>query len=58
MVKCCSNCGKELDENVRFCRSCGFDSMNKSDQQQSGDRITPHKKKIEGIATILSFLIP
>jgi predicted RNA-binding Zn-ribbon protein involved in translation (DUF1610 family) len=30
MASYCSKCGKELDEGVRFCPSCGFDTMGQS----------------------------
>jgi TM2 domain-containing membrane protein YozV len=67
----CPKCGKEILEGTRYCEFCGCDTMNyKANESnpstgenpncecQNGDFVGVHKKKSEGLAAVLSFLIP
>ncbi|MDD4409726.1 MAG: zinc-ribbon domain-containing protein [Candidatus Pacebacteria bacterium] len=56
----CKNCGKEIEEDARFCKSCGIATGQEKKEQDNPNQATSAKPKplaIEIIAAILQLLI-
>lgn len=59
-MRCCSNCGKELQEDMQFCPSCGIPVQTIAEQPTEDETVVVEekapKKKRKGIAAIIIVL--
>ena len=57
----CSNCGKEIDENVKFCSNCGAENVLLSSEKENKDELkekkVKNKKEKKKVIKIVSLII-